>query len=191
MCSTVKRVSCAAAALALCLALPRAARAEAYVNPWAGVQFGSGDVNNGRGAIGVNVGAMGNGIIGGEVGFGYSPSFFGDKTEFGSNTLIDVMGNVIVGIPIGGTYGPGFRPFITGGLGLIRTQIDGGTVFTVSTSSNTFGGNIGAGAMGFINDHVGVRADIRYLRNFRGDTINNIDLGALHFWRLTAGVVIR
>ena len=40
---------------------------------------------------------MGTGIIGGELDFGYSPSFFGDKTLFGDNTVIDVMANLIVG----------------------------------------------------------------------------------------------
>ena len=81
------------------------------------MQFGS-DVDNGRGGFGVNAGGMGAGIIGGEVGFGFNPSFFGSKSDFGSNNVIDLMGNVIVGIPVGGTRGGGFRPYVTGGLGL-------------------------------------------------------------------------
>src|SRR5881394_2949111 len=82
------------------------ARADGFVNPWAGVQFGS-NVDNGRGAFGVTAGGMGAGIIGGEVDFGYSPSFFGTKTDFGNNSVINLMGNVIVGVPIGGTHGAG------------------------------------------------------------------------------------
>ena len=54
--------------------------ADRYVNPWAGVQFGS-DVQNGRGGFGVSAGAMGGGVIGSEVGFGFSPSFFGTKND--------------------------------------------------------------------------------------------------------------
>lgn len=189
----MKRVAkfCVLAAV-LAVGVPASARAEGYVSPWAGVQFGSGsNVNNGRGGFGVNAGAMGAGIIGGEASFGYSPSFFGTENDFGSNTVIDLMGNLIIGIPIGGTHGGGFRPFVTGGLGLIRTQIDGGTVFKVSNSSNHFGYNLGAGAMGFFNDHVGVRGDIRYLRTVNGDLVDGLDLGGFHFWRLSAGVVIR
>src|SRR6185295_7917619 len=106
-------------AAVIAMAAPTSARAEGYVSPWAGVQFGS-EVANGRGGFGVNAGGMGAGIIGGEVGFGYNPSFFGSKTEFGDNTVFDLMGNVIIGIPVGGTHGGGFRPFVTGGLGLIR-----------------------------------------------------------------------
>jgi outer membrane protein with beta-barrel domain len=176
-------------ALAAVLA-PAYARAEGYVNPWAGVQFGS-DIQNGRGGFGVNAGGMGNGIVGGEVGLGFSPSFFGTKNDFGNNTVLDLMGNVIVGVPIGGTRGGGARPYFTGGVGLIRTQIDGGNVFQVASSNNQFGYNVGGGAMGFFNDHVGVRGDVRYLRTVTGDVVNGLDLGDFHFWRASFGVVIR
>ena len=171
---------------------PAQARAEGYVSPWAGVNFGNNDrVSNGRASFGVNAGGMGAGIIGGEVGFGYSPSFFGTTNDFGNNTVIDFMGNVIVGVPIGGTHGAGLRPFVTGGLGLIRTQIDGGTFAKVQSSNNDLGWNAGAGVMGYFNDHVGLRGDLRYFRNIQGNVINNIDFGNFHFWRGSIGVVIR
>jgi hypothetical protein len=180
---------------------PIQARAEGFVNPWAGVNFGSAknfgsSVDNGRGAFGVNAGGMGAGVIGGEVAFGYSPSYFGTKTDFGNNTLIDLMGNLIVGVPVGGTHGAGFRPFVTGGLGLIRTQIDGGTLFKVSGHNNMAGWNLGAGAMGFFNDHVGARGELKYYRGFKdlvtGDTRFDVDgNNQLHYWRLGLGIVIR
>jgi hypothetical protein len=178
---------------------PAAARAEGYVSPWAAVQFGGkltdvrDDVDRGRAAFGVTAGGMGAGIIGGEVDLGYSPSFFGTSNDFGNNTVVTVMGNVIVGIPIGGTTGGGVRPYVTGGVGLIRTQIDGGNLFplTSSSSNNQMGFNIGAGVMGFFADHFGIRGDIRYMRAFTGDVINNIDLGSLNFTRLSFGVVFR
>ena len=116
---------------------------------------------------------MGAGIIGGEVGFGFNPSFFGSKSEFGDNNVMDLMGNVIIGIPVGGTHGGGFRPFVTGGLGLIR--IDGGSVFDNVDSSNHFAYNLGAGAMGFFNDHVGIRGDVRYLRTLNGNVVDRLD----------------
>jgi hypothetical protein len=73
------------------------------MNPWAGVNFGS-ELANGRAGFGVNAGAMGAGAIGGEVAFGYNPSFFGTQNDFGNNTELDLMGNLIVRIPIGGTH---------------------------------------------------------------------------------------
>jgi opacity protein-like surface antigen len=107
------------------------------------------------------------------------------------------MGNVIVGVPIGGQHGGGVRPFVSGGLGLIRTQIDGGNLtgaFDVSSSNNMFGWNLGAGVMGYFNDHFGLRGDVKYLRSFE-DTNTGINVldstGQFHFWRLAAGVVIR
>jgi hypothetical protein len=46
--------------------------------------------------------------------------------------------------------------------------------------------------MGFFNDHVGLRGDLRYFRNMTGNLINGtLDEGTLHFWRLGFGVVIR
>lgn len=176
---------------------PSQARAEGYVSPWAGVNFASGadSIDSGRGAFGVNAGAMGKGIIGGEVGFGYSPSFFGTQNDFGNNTVIDLMGNLIIGIPVGGTSGAGFRPFVTGGIGLLRTQIDGGTLASVSSHNNMFGWNVGAGAMGYFNDHVGLRGDVRYTRGWKdlntGDTTFDVNNSQLHFWRTSVGVVIR
>jgi opacity protein-like surface antigen len=134
---------------------------------------------------------MGAGIIGGEVDFGYSPSFFGTQNDFGHNTVIDLMGNIIVGVPVGGTHGAGVRPFVTGGVGLLRTQIDGGSLFRVSSSKNQFGWNIGGGVMGYFTDHVGLRGEIKYLRVFRGDVVNGLDLGTLNFTRLSIGLVLR
>src|SRR5215510_6875016 len=95
------------AAIAL-VAAPMPARAEGFITPWVGANWGS-DISNGRAAFGANAGYRGAGIIGGEVDFGYSPSYFGTKNDFGNNTVIDLMGNVIIGVPVGGTYGKGIR----------------------------------------------------------------------------------
>lgn len=192
-----------AGAAALVMA-PMQARADGFVSPWIGSAFGGGDgvsngvstseLENGQTTFGITAGGMGAGIIGGEVDFGYSPSFFGDKTLFGSNTVMNLMGNVIIGIPIGGQKGAGIRPYFTGGLGLLRTQIDGGTLGNVSSSDNGLGWNLGGGVMGYFADHIGVRGDLRYMRGFNEqdlgfDTGDN--LHALRFWRASVGVVFR
>jgi hypothetical protein len=180
---------------------PAAARAEGYVSPWAAVQFGGkllipdvrDEVDRSRWAFGVTAGGMGAGIIGGEIDFGYSPSFFGTANDFGNLTVLTVMGNIIIGIPIGGTTGGGVRPYVTGGVGLIRTQVDGGELFPLAptTSSNEAGFNIGGGVMGFFSNHFGIRGDVRYMRAFSGDIVNAIDLHSLNFTRLSLGVVFR
>ena len=177
------------------VAAPSPARAEGFVVPWVGANWGSGNnIDSGRAAFGINAGGMGAGIIGGEVAFGYSPSFFGTQNDFGNNTVLDLMGNVIVGVPVGGTRGAGIRPFVSGGVGLIRTQIDGGTLAQVSSSNNMFGWNLGGGVMGYFSDHIGLRGDLRYTRGFEDLNTGNIVLDSnnqLKYWRFTAGVVIR
>jgi hypothetical protein len=184
-----------AAAIGLIVA-PAPARAEGYVTPWVGANWGS-DLTNGRASFGVTAGGMGAGIFGGEVNFGYSPSFFGTQNDFGHNTVIDLMGNVIIGVPIGGSRSTAaVKPFVTAGVGLLRTQIDGGTIANVSSSNNMWGWNAGGGVMGYFNEHVGLRGDIRYLRGFEDLATGNevLDLNGnnqLHFWRISGGVVLR
>ncbi|MGE5243633.1 MAG: outer membrane protein [Betaproteobacteria bacterium] len=177
-----------ATAAAVLLVAPQA-RADAWVSPWAGVNFGS-RVNDGRTALGLDAGGMGAGVFGGELDFGYSPSFFGTSTDFGNNTVVDVMANIIIGVPIGGTHGVGVRPYVTGGVGLIRSQIDGGTLFDVKTSKNDFGFNLGGGVMGFMSDHFGLRGDLRYFRT-TNNSFANLGLGQMKFWRISGGLVFR
>ncbi len=186
-----------AAAAAFALA-PAAAHAEGYVSPWVAANTSSGFSNYdaGRAGFGVDLGGMGAGIIGGELDFGYSPSFFGTQNDFGHNTVINLMPNLIVGIPIGGTHGAGIRPFVTAGAGWLRTQIDTGLLSNVSNSNNQWGWDAGAGAMGYFNDHFGLRGDVKYIRGFENLATGNqiIDLtgnNQLHFWRADIGIVLR
>jgi hypothetical protein len=170
---------------------PTPARADGWISPFIGTNFGN-NSGDGRANFGVNAGAMGAGIIGGELDFGYAPNFFGNEGTFGSNHVLDLMGNVIVGVPVGGTHGAGVRPYVTIGAGLIRSQITGNVGNNVvEVANNELGLNAGAGVMGFLSQHVGLRGDVRYFRNLSGDTINNIDFGAFHFWRASFGVVLR
>jgi hypothetical protein len=173
---------------------PMQARADGFFTPWVGSGFGS-NIKNGQTTVGISAGSMGAGIIGGEADFGWSPSFFGSQSDFGNNTVMNLMGNLILGVPVGGQHGAGIRPYVVGGVGLIRTQIDGGTIATVSSSANMFGWDAGGGVMGYFSDHVGLRGDLRYLRatHALNTGVSSIDLNGdrLHFWRASIGVVIR
>src|SRR3954467_3039923 len=123
-----------ASAAAVVLA-PMQARADGFVTPWVGSAFGS-SIQNGQATLGVSAGGMGAGIIGGEADFGWSPSFFGTKSDFGSNTVMDLMGNLIMGTPRAGAAGGGVAPYVVGCLRLIRSQIDRGTLGRGSLSNN-------------------------------------------------------
>ena len=178
------------------ISAPVMARAEGYVSPWVSANTGS-SFDNGRAGFGVNAGGMGAGVIGGELDFGWSPSFFGTKSDFGNNTVMNLMGNLIVGVPVGGQHGAGVRPYAVGGIGLIRTQIDGGalTNFAPAQSNNMFGWDAAAGVMGFFNDHIGLRGEIRYLRATQdwnsSNAVPGLNGDKLHFWRPSIGVVFR
>ena len=61
-------------------------------------------------------------------------------------------------------------------------------------ANNDFGVNVGAGVIGFFNDHVGLRGDIRYFRSLQDPEEDNefdIDFGTFDFWRGTVGVTFR
>jgi opacity protein-like surface antigen len=177
---------------------PAQARADGYVSPWAGVNFGynndllrtcSGDCGASK-SWGVSAGWMGAGIIGGEVEFGWSPDVYGTIVD---NHVWDLMGNVIVGIPIGGQHGAGVRPYVTGGLGAIHTKIVGGSAAS-SLDNTDFGYNFGAGVNSYFSDHFGIRGDVRYLRtaNATFNTTNaSVGQGQFHFTRASIGLVIR
>ena len=185
----VVRMLIGVAAVAL-VSMPAPARADGFINPWIGDIFSSPSSSAGSGKVtyGGSLGATG-GTVGAEVEFGYSSGFFGNAGTSGSNSLIDGMVNAIINIPLGDSdY---FRPYVIVGTGLIRSQIDGGTVLHVQASNNQFGINAGGGFMSYFAKHLGVRGDVRYLRTVTGSSLDGIDFGSLHFWRVSGGILIR
>jgi hypothetical protein len=173
--------------------VPVQARADGYVTPWIGLDLAS-STDSGHTSFGLTTGYMGWGVFGFEADFGYSPEFFGSSDFFGTNTAFTGMGNFILGVPIGGTDGAGVRPFVSGGVGLMRTHIDGGTIVRVPQWNNAFGYDLGAGMMGFFSQHFGLRGDVRYLATLqdtnRGSAVG-FGPGRLHYWRVSGGVTFR
>ena len=202
-------------ALMITAAAPAKASADWLFTPFVGMNWGSsvnfndalGDFEDEfekRTTFGASLAWMGAGIAGFEVDFGYTPNFF-ESTEgegdfdFGDSNLTTIMANVVLGVPIGGQSGVGFRPYASGGVGIIRANLgDVGDLFNLDTS-NDFGFNVGGGVTGFFTDKIGIRGDVRYFRSFVGDfdEIDNIDdldnlrLGSLEFWRGSVGVTFR
>src|SRR5690242_13885367 len=137
------------------LASPRAASADWVLTPFVGWNFnGSADVNDNTGGqnfnfekkidYGVSLTGMGAGVVGFEVDFGYSPNFF--ETNTGSNDQFDLASgsnvttltaNAILGIPIGGQHGGSVRPYVVGGVGLIRSNVgDVGDFFDAQSKND-------------------------------------------------------
>ena len=179
--------------IAAVIAVPAPARADGYVTPWIGLSV-SDITDNGHTAFGVTTGYMGAGVFGFEADVGYSPDLSGPSSLFRSDTSITAMGDFILGIPIGGTHGAGVRPFVTGGLGVVRMHSEVGDLVEVSRTANTLNYNLGFGMMGFFSHHFGLRGDVRYFRTLEDtDRFSGFDLepARLRYWRVTSGVTFR
>lgn len=188
-----KRFGMALTLAALVLLVPRPSHAETLLTPFAGIVFG-GDADSSP-SYGASITYMGAGIFGVEGEFAYSPSFFdnGDLDFIDSDNVTSLMVNLIVGAPFGTTEDAGAKPYVTGGLGLLRTNVDGGNLFG-NVNNNDFGFNLGAGVYGFFSEHAGIRADVRYFRVLTDpneDLEFDVGVGDLDFWRGSVGVTFR
>jgi opacity protein-like surface antigen len=195
------------------------ARADWLLTPYFGVVFGGAanqfatddldDKFEQRVNFGGSFGYRTRGVIGFEVDYNVAPNFFQFTGGTGNFDLFDLdssvqtlMGNVVVAIPIGGSTGAGFQPYVTAGLGTIRTQLRSASDVFDDITSNDSGFNVGAGAYVFAGTHVGLRADVRYIRGF--ESIDDEDpiednpffdqpfaTDVFNFWRGTLGVTFR
>jgi opacity protein-like surface antigen len=208
----------AAFVLLFVTAMARPASADWLLTPYYGIVFGGAantvDIDTldeafeQRSTFGVGLAGMGSGVFGFEVDFSYTPNFLqltegGEDFEFFdvNSSMTTFMGNLIVGIPIGGTTGGGVRPYVTGGAGLMRANVEFEDLFD-NLSTNELGINFGGGVHVFFNDNVGFRGDVRYFRALgqeddddpeEDDDFFDEDFGLTDFdyWRATAGITIR
>lgn len=200
-----KVVIAAAVVLSVSAAAPNKASADWLLTPFLGSTFGgNADVASVSGGTfsndfeqKINYGAslawMGQGVIGFEVDFGYSPNFFGVSSNSpgfdltGDGNVTTAMGNLIVGAPLGAV-----RPYASGGIGLIASRVDNPAQFFTKATTNDLGMDVGGGVM-FLSGNVGVRGDLRYFRSLNNSDNNGIDLslGNFQFWRGSVGVTFK
>ena len=179
--SCVRVLSCALAILGVLALSAGPARAQGFVSPFIGYDFGgdSGcqqatgcedkDLN-----WGVSFGTLGS-AIGFEEEFAYARDFFG-KTPTQSSSVLTVMSNLMIAPAIGPVH-----PYLIGGVGLIKTHVDFTTASLLSTKENGAAWDAGAGVVILAGGHVGVRGDVRHFRSFKdfdvlGVAINNTKL---------------
>jgi len=164
------------------LAIPSTARADGFLSPHVGVNFG-GDTSKDSLNVGVAIGTIGN-AVGFEFDLGYSPEFFGDEVDVDEGRVVTAMANLL----IGGRHGA-FSPYVAGGVGLIRTNVeDLDSLLDIDLVKNSFGGNVGGGL--FIGGGaVTLRGDVRYYRVFNtDDELEDLLDRRLAFWRGTVGI---
>jgi hypothetical protein len=183
----LKNAICIGIALVALSASP--ASAQMFVTPYAGGQF-AGDTQENNFNLGASIGFLGAGKYGVEADFNYAPNFFSnsDTVNFSStdSNLATVMFNGIVTLPPHWAV----RPYGTGGIGWMRSQIDD-AAGAFAVKNDNFGFNVGGGLFAQFNDHVGWRTDVRYFRAIVDDEEDNefdVGLGSFDFWRATAGL---
>ena len=193
---------------------PASARAEWQFTPFLGYTFGGatnivdfGLVNDQqtqddtRLNFGGSVRWLGKWPVGLEAYYVHTPGFFDAPQELLSQPRLltsgtyAVMGNLVVATPASwNRYG--LRPSLSGGIGVIHAaasdQLD-----VLSWNLNLLGMNLGASAVGFLSEHVGVRFDLRFFQNLTGspdDLELPVTLGQpvrLHYWTASVGVVLK
>ena len=168
------------------------ARADGFITPFIGFNFGGDSTNcasltscdDKRVNWGVGLGTT-NGIFGFEEEFAYAPNFFGTASG-GDNAVLTLMSNLLLVIPAGPV-----QPYGLVGLGLVRPHARLNPQ-SLASDQNTLGWDIGGGVNIFLAHAVGVHGDVRHVRTLQDVTLGGLFVNApLDFWRGSAGVTFR
>jgi hypothetical protein len=176
---------------ALSIPSPAGAQTESrawFASPFVGMTF-SGDTTKSAPVYGAAAGWMG-GRLGVEGEVADAPDFFEQTGFLTYRRVTTAMGNGIYRFWTGG----GAQAYAVGGAGLVRPHLaEAGDLLTLEV--NKFGFNVGAGVIGHISEHSGVRGDVRYFRTAgTSDADANpfgLDLTRFEFWRASAGLVVK
>jgi hypothetical protein len=183
------RICVCVVALLVLAAVP--ARAQGFISPFAGYNFGGDSANcaslrnceDKRLNLGVSLGTT-HGILGFEEDIAYARDFFG-KIPGANNAVLTVMSNLMLVLPAGP-----IQPYAIVGLGLIRphAQFDAGSL---ALDQNALGYDIGGGVNLFLGHAIGIRGDVRHLRTVQNVTLGLFSNDQLDFWRASAGLTFR
>ena len=190
----MRSLTFSAVALAVVLS-PVSARADGFITPFLGYNFG-GDSSNcpsltncqdKHANFGVSIGSMG-GVVGFEADFAYAKDFFG-TVPTADNNVFTAMANLLISIPAGP-----IQPYAVGGVGLVRPHVSL-NLRNFSTDNNALGYDLGGGLNAFFAKHAGVRGDIRHFHTFQDVSVlrlNQVFNGEkLDYWRASLGLILK
>jgi opacity protein-like surface antigen len=179
----------------LLLALTSApARADGSIVPFIGFNYG-GDSGSTCSSLtecekkhmnfGVSFASMGP-LFGLEEDISYAKNFFGE-TPGGDNSVFSAMTNLVIGPGVGPV-----RPYVVGGIGLIRPHVSSlaGSVTTFSSDKNAFGYDLGGGVTILFGSRVGIRGDLRHFHTMQNVNLLIFTGQKLDFWRASAGLAL-
>jgi len=186
------------------VAAPRAAQADWLFTPGLGTTFGADTHGREHPILSAGIGWVDDERFGWELDLGFAPDFFeGEHDTFvfdGDSHVGTLMVNALLGVP-GADAGRGVHPFVTGGIGVMqmRAVTDAGPEEALFESlTHEVGFNVGAGAIAFFGDGIGIRGDVRYISSFQNGIPSwtrgiGVDVapGRFDFLRATFGVTFR
>jgi len=188
----------------LLLAAPRAARADFFIIPFAGMKFGGStsivDLELAAGkkklVLGIAALKLDKRVIGFEAEFGNIAGYFGNEELAAERPLVkpgsyvnDLTGSLVFSLPAGVTGG-GLRPYAVVGGGLIHAEtLDYLEVLQVRRTMPAI--NLGFGAIGLITNNVGVRFDVRHIRSLTTDSPTGSVGRSISYSRFTIGLLLR
>ena len=174
------------------------ARADGFVTPYLGYNFGGdsancqslGNCDEKHLNFGVSL-ASASGIFGFEEDIGYAKNFFASVPGAENNVFI-AMSNLMAGVFAGPV-----QPYVLAGVGLIRSHVSLNPATTGAQTNNAFGYDLGGGISGFFSRGIGIRGDLRHLHTFqdvailRVGPVNLVPTEKLDFWRGSVGITFR
>jgi len=181
------------------LTVSAAQKAEAQgfiINPFFTTTLTSPSGGGGHTKPGVGLAFGTNGkILGLETEIAYHPQIIDTVLDGPKSKVLTFSGDMIIGPTIGHVKGYGAV-----GAGDLHLNFKSASSFAAtgvdSLASNYFTFNVGGGAIGYVTDHLGIRADLRYLRAYGIDfaaleEAENLSLKHFDFWRLNIGLAAK
>jgi opacity protein-like surface antigen len=172
---------------------PAPARADGYIVPFLGFNYGgdSGncvsltDCEEKRKNFGVSFASMGP-VFGLELDISYAKNFFGE-TPGGDNSVFSGMTSLIMGVGVGP-----IRPYVLGGVGLIRPRVSSlaGSLTGLSSGKNAFGYDLGGGVTAMFGNRIGIRGDLRHFHTMQNVNFLIVTGQKLDFWRASLGLAL-
>lgn len=191
---TMRRaVATGACAVLLVLATASLARAQGFISPFIGYNFGGdsgceqiSNCENKSRNLGVSLGSIGS-VVGGEFELNFIDNFFGDRADVSSN-VFTLMGNVMFAPKVGAV-----QPYVLTGLGLMKTHVEFTVPGLIEANNNHLAWDIGGGVIGFFTPHFGVRGDLRYFHAFQDVDIFGLSIAdtKIDYGRVSGGVIFK
>jgi hypothetical protein len=190
MTNLISKLRIAGLCLVVLLGAPAVARAQFFISPLIGYDFGGNagcpEISNCTDKkLNYGVALGGGGLIGFEEEIAVAKNFFGDAPGLTSSVLT-VMSNFRIAPAIGPVV-----PYVVVGTGLMKSHVDF-TTASLLQNNNGFAFDYGGG-LAVIFGHIGVRGDVRFFQSVQALKLLGLaeEEDKLEFGRAAVGLVFK